>query len=233
MHLFLFDVDGTLVATRGAGRRAMIRALLAVYGVTGPADTYDSRGKTDPRIVSDLMGAAGLSPGAIASRLPAFYDRYIEELSAEIGDGGQVALMPGVGELVRRLSERPRAVVGLLTGNIESAARIKLAPTGLWPCFRLGAYGSDDADRSRLPAVAVQRAEALVGQPIPPEHVLVIGDTPLDIGCARASGAVAVAVATGQYSLEELAACAPDFLFPDLSDVLRVMAALLDGGPRR
>lgn len=233
MRLFLFDVDGTLVATRGAGRRAMIRALLAVYGVTGPTEAYDSRGKTDSRIVSDLMGAAGLGPTEIAARLPAFYDRYIEELSAEIGDGGQVALMPGVGELVRRLSEHPRAVVGLLTGNIESAARIKLAPTGLWPYFRLGAYGSDDADRSRLPAVAVQRAESLVGQPISPEHVLVIGDTPLDIGCARASGAVAVAVATGQYSLEELAACSPDFLFPDLSDVLRVMAALLDGGPRR
>lgn len=233
MRLFLFDVDGTLVAARGAGRRAMIRALHAVYGASGPAATYDFRGKTDPRIVSDLMGAAGLAAREVSARLPSFYDRYLVELSAEIGDGRQVTLMPGVGELIPRLSEHPEALVGLLTGNIEGGARIKLAPTGLWPHFRFGAYGSDDPDRSRLPAVAVQRAEALVGQPIPPEQVLVIGDTPLDIGCARAFGAVAVAVATGQHGVEELAAFAPDLLFPDLSDVPRVLAALADGGPQR
>ena len=231
MRLFLFDVDGTLVSARGAGRRAMKRALLAVYGATGPADTYDFRGKTDPRIVEDLMRAAGLSAGEIAERLPAFYDRYLEELSAEIGDGRQVALMPGIGELVRRLSKHPETLVGLLTGNIEGGARLKLSPTGLWSHFRLGAYGSDDPDRSRLPRVAVRRAEALVGRPIRPEQVLVIGDTPLDIGCARAFGAVAVAVATGQHGVEELATFGPDFLFPDLSDVPRVLATLLNGGP--
>jgi phosphoglycolate phosphatase-like HAD superfamily hydrolase len=230
MRLFLFDVDGTLVSARGAGRRAMKRALLAVYGATGPADTYDFRGKTDPRIVEDLMRAAGLSAGEIAARLPAFYGRYLEELSAEIGDGRQVALMPGIGELVRRLSKHPETVVGLLTGNIEGGARLKLLPTGLWSHFRLGAYGSDDPDRSRLPRVAVRRAEALVG-PIRPEQVVIIGDTPLDIGCARAFGAVAVAVATGQHGVEELATFGPDFLFPDLSDVPRVLAALLNGGP--
>lgn len=232
MRLFLFDVDGTLVAARGAGRRAMKRALLAVYGAAGPADTYDFRGKTDPQIVGDLMAAAGLSPGEVAERLPAFYDRYLEELSAEIGDGGHVALMPGIGELVRRLAEDPRVVVGLLTGNIEGGARIKLAPTGLWPYFRVGAYGSDDADRSRLPAVAVYRAKALLAQPILPERVLIIGDTPLDIGCAQAFGALAVAVATGHHGVEELAALGPDFLFSDFSDVSGVMAQLVDGGPR-
>lgn len=233
MRLFLFDVDGTLVTARGAGRRAVIRALRAVYGATGAAETYDFRGKTDPRIVSDLMGEAGLSPEEIALGLPAFYARYTEELSAEIGGGQQVALMPGIAELVRRLSDDPGAVLGLLTGNIEAGARIKLAPTGLWPYFRLGAYGSDDADRFRLPAVALQRAQALLRRPIPPGEVLVIGDTPLDIDCARAFGAVAVAVTTGQHGVEELAACHPDFLFPDLSDVSRVFATLLDGGSPR
>lgn len=230
MRLFLFDVDGTLVTARGAGRRAMARAFLAVFGVTGPIERYDFRGKTDPQIVIDLMGAAGLQPGEIAVRLPAFYERYLVELGAEIGDGERVALLPGIDELVRRLSEHPGAMVGLLTGNIETGARIKLEPTGLWPYFRVGAYGSDDPDRSRLPAVAVRRAEALVGRSIPPEQVLVIGDTPLDIGCARAFSAVAVAVATGQYGVEELAAFGPDFLFPNLADVPRVLATLLDGG---
>ena len=233
MRLILFDVDGTLVTARGAGRRAMARAFAAVFGVTGPIERYDFRGKTDPQIVADLMAAAGLEPGAIAAGLSAFYARYLEELAAEIGSGERVALMPGIGELVPRLAGSPGAVVGLLTGNIEGGARIKLAPTGLWSHFSVGAYGSDDADRSRLPAVAVRRAEALVGRPIAPERVLVIGDTPLDIGCARAFGAVAVAVATGQHSAGELAACGPDLLFPDFSDVRRAAAALLDGGAPR
>ncbi|MBI4242152.1 MAG: haloacid dehalogenase-like hydrolase [Candidatus Rokubacteria bacterium] len=233
MRLVLFDVDGTLVAARGAGRRAMIRALRAIYGVTGPAETYGFSGKTDPTIVADLLGAAGLDSDEIAAQLPAFYDRYLVELGAEIGDGEHVTLMPGIGELIPRLSADPGALVGLLTGNIEGGARIKLEPTGLWPYFRLGAYGSDDPNRSRLPAVAVRRAEALVERPVKPVEVVVIGDTPLDIGCARAFGAVALAVATGQHSLAELAAFAPDFLFADLSDVPRVLAALFDGGPRR
>lgn len=230
MRLVLFDVDGTLVTARGAGRRAMARALAAVFGATGPIERYDFRGKTDPQIVADLMRAAGFGPMEIATRLDVFYARYLDELSAEIGRGEHVALMPGIGDLIPRLSRHPGTVVGLLTGNVEGGARLKLAPTGLWSYFRVGAYGSDDADRSRLPAVAVRRAEALVGRPIAPERVLVIGDTPLDIDCARAFGAVAVAVATGQHRAEELAACRPDLLFSDFSDVRRALATLLDGG---
>jgi len=232
MRLVLFDVDGTLVTARGSGRRAMTRAFAAVFGVTGPIERYDFRGKTDPQIVADLMKAAGLEPVEIAARLDAFYARYLDELRAEIGRGAHVALMPGIGDLIPRLSRQPGIVVGLLTGNIEGGARIKLAPTGLWSYFRVGAYGSDDADRSRLPAVAVRRAEALIERPIETGRVLVVGDTPLDIDCARASGAVAVAVATGQHSLDELAACRPDLLFSDFADVPRALATLLDGGSR-
>jgi len=233
MRLFLFDVDGTLVTAQGAGRRAMTTALVAVFGVAGPVERYDFSGKTDPQIVADLMGAAGFCPSEITARLPSFYDRYLDELRAEVGDGQQVTLMPGIRELVQRVCESSGAIVGLLTGNIEAGARIKLAPTGLWPFFRVGAYGSDDPDRSRLPAVAVRRVEALVGQSVPPGQVLVIGDTPLDIGCARAFGAVAVAVPTGGHRVEVLAAFRPDFLFPDLSDVSRVLATLQDGGAPR
>ena len=108
---------------------------------------------------------------------------------------------------------------------------IKLEPTGLLPRFRVGAYGSDEADRARLPALAALRAQTLAGVPVPPDRVVVIGDTPLDIACARAFGARAVSVATGGHRVEELAAHRPDFLFADFADVVAVLAALLDGQP--
>lgn len=227
MRLCLFDVDGTLVSSKGAGRRAVGRALVEVYGATGPYETYDMRGRTDLQIVFDLMAAAGIPEGVVAERLPRFFDRYVEVLTAELRGTG-VELLPGVSELIRRLSERPQFVVGLLTGNIEAGARIKLAPTGLLPYFKVGAYGSDDRERARLPGVAALRAEVLLGRPIQPGHVVVIGDTPLDIHCARAFGARAVAVATGFHKMEELAAHRPDALFLDLSDLPSVVAALLD-----
>ena len=229
MRLFLFDVDGTLLSARGAGRRALGRALEAVYGVTGPIESYDFRGKTDPQIVFDLLEAAGVSAGQVQDRLSGFYDRYLEDLRAEIWHGGGPALLPGVSELVGRLSECPDAIVGLLTGNIEAGAKIKLEPTGLLPHFRLGAYGSDDIDRARLPDIAARRAETLVGQGISRDRVVVIGDTPLDIACARAYGARAVSVATGWHGIEELAAHRPDVLFADFADVNHVLTTLLDG----
>ncbi len=229
MRLFLFDVDGTLVSARGAGRRAMGQALEAVFGATGPITTYDFRGKTDPQIVFDLMGAAGLPAPLIEARLASFYDRYLEDLRAEIERGGGVQVMPGISELVRRLAERADTLVGLLTGNIEAGAKVKLEPTGLLPHFQLGAYGSDDADRARLPAVAARRAQMLAGERVSPERVVIIGDTPLDIACARGYGARAVSVATGGHGIDELAAHRPDALFTDFADLGAVLAALLDG----
>ncbi len=226
MRLFLFDVDGTLVSAGGAGRMALRRALEEVYGTTGPVDDYDFRGRTDPRIVLDLLGAVGWNEANIRARLEACFAAYVRELDAIIADGTRVRLMPGVAEVVRALSARADALVGLLTGNIEPGARVKLRPTGLWPLFRVGAFGSDDLDRRRLPAVACARARVILGRDIPFERVTIIGDTPLDVDCARACGALAVAVATGRHTAPELAACAPDFLFGDFSDVHRVVDAL-------
>lgn len=226
MRLFLFDVDGTLVTARGAGRKAIGRAMLEVYGTVGPVETYDLRGRTDPRIVIDLMQAAGLPDDVIRARLPACFDLYVRELQALVADGAAVTVMPGVVDLVHRLAVRDDAVVGLLTGNIEPGARVKLEPTGLWPYFKVGAFGSDDIDRRRLPAIACGRARAVTGHEFPFERVMIIGDTPLDVDCARACGARAVAVATGFHSGPELVACAPDVFFEDFSDVERVVRAL-------
>ena len=225
-RLILWDVDGTLLSARGAGRRALGRALERVYGSAGGIDAYDFRGKTDPRIVLDLMGATGLPPDAIRAGFDECFDLYARGLAEEIGAGAGVKLLPGVADLVRRLDGTPGVMQGLLTGNIEAGARIKLAPTGLAPFFRTGAYGSDDADRRRLPSLAARRAEALVGHRFAPTQVLVIGDTPLDVECARAFGAVAVAVATGFHPRDELAALGPDLLFDDFADVEKAAALL-------
>ena len=231
MRLFLFDVDGTLVTARGAGRAAFARALQVTYGTAGAVDAYDFRGKTDPRIVWDLMRGAGLDDTAITRRLDAFFVAYLDELRRIIGDGSRVQVMPGIADLVRALAARDDALVGLLTGNVEAGARLKLGPTGLGPLFRVGAYGSDDMDRRRLPAIACERARAIAGREFPFERVTIIGDTPLDVDCARACGAIAVAVATGQHPHAELAACAPDHIFADFTDVARAVATLT-GQPR-
>jgi phosphoglycolate phosphatase-like HAD superfamily hydrolase len=226
VRLFLFDIDGTLVTARGAGRLAIGHALATTYGVTGPLDTYDFRGKTDQRIVWDLMRGAGLDDARIAAGLAACFDAYVAELETLIGDGARVTVLPGIGELVRALARRDDAVVGLLTGNIERGAQVKLRPTALWPLFRVGAFGSDDIDRRRLPAIACERAHRLTGHRFPFEAVTIIGDTPLDVDCARACGAVAVAVATGFHPAEDLKACGPDLFFVDFADVPATLTAL-------
>jgi phosphoglycolate phosphatase-like HAD superfamily hydrolase len=227
VKLVLFDIDGTLLSASGAGRRALDQAMRDVYGTSGPIDSYDFRGGTDPQIIRDLLGRAGLDEPAILAGEAAVYRRYETLLELEVGDGRGVSLYPGVRELVEMLATRDDVVVGLLTGNIEAGARIKLRPTGLWPLFRLGAYGSDDADRTRLPPVAAVRAERLVGRVFRGPDTVIIGDTPRDIGCARAFGATAVAVATGWHSLEDLAAHRPDHAFADFSDQGTALAAML------
>jgi phosphoglycolate phosphatase-like HAD superfamily hydrolase len=233
VRLFLFDIDGTLLIARGAGRAAFRQALERTYGTAGALDVYDLRGKTDPRIVWDVLTAAGVPSEAIEARLGDCFEAYVRELETILGDGHAVELMPGIRELVGALSARPDAVVGLLTGNIEAGARLKLRPTGLLPHFRVGAYGSDHVDRRRLPPIARERAARLVGRDIDGARVTIIGDTPHDVDCARACGAVAVAVATGQYPPDELAACAPDLLFRDFSDVAHALAALTSCAGRR
>lgn len=227
MRLVLFDIDGTLVTARGAGRRAMRRALLGVFGTTGSVDAYDMSGKTDPRIIVEVLAGGGIDASAVKARLDDFFETYARTLAEEIGDGRDVVTMPGVADLVRRLGNEERVVLGLLTGNIEQGARIKLGPTGLLPYFPLGAFGSDDPDRRRLPSLAVRRAHALRGHPFRPEDVFVIGDTPHDIDCARAFGAVAVAVATGRFTADQLEAERPDLLFPNFSDVEHATRTLL------
>jgi phosphoglycolate phosphatase len=225
-RLVLFDIDGTLLTAAGAGKRAINRALHDVFGGIGPAD-YWFDGKTDPQIVRDLMRHEGHSDAVIDARLGAVLSRYTERLSVELSDVSHRPFThPGVFELLDALESREDVVVGLLTGNIESGATQKLRAVGLDPArFIIGAFGSDHEQRLSLPAIAAARAKARFGAE--PELV-VVGDTPADVACGSGEKRRAIAVATGRYSVAELAACSPAAVFADLSDTAAVMSAMLD-----
>jgi phosphoglycolate phosphatase len=242
-RLVLFDIDCTLIDAHGAGGRAILRSLKDVYGVQGELGDYSFHGRTDPGIIRDLAelwgagaDAAGGDGGEtqpqavhdVVARLGApttsidklvdsCIAHYVGLLREEI-DAGEVETLPGIRELVTALTADRRALVGLLTGNVEEGARLKLDPTGLLSLFKIGAYGSDSALRADLPAVAVARAEALTGRRYAGKDVVVIGDTPADVECGASLGVTSIAVATGRHSLDELAASRPDHLFADFSD---------------
>ncbi|MDQ3948876.1 MAG: haloacid dehalogenase-like hydrolase [Gemmatimonadota bacterium] len=232
MKLVLFDIDGTLVWTNGAGRRAIHHALTEIFGSTGPAD-YRFDGKTDPQIVRDLMRLVGHEDGHIDARMQAVFDRYVERLRVELrAPGYRPRVMPGVFELLDALESRRDVVLGLLTGNLADGARAKLESVGIDPArFRVGAYGSDHEERPSLPEVARRRLCAVLGVEIEGSDCVIIGDTPADVTCGRAVGARAIGVATGRYSVEELRGHGPAAVFADLSDTAAVVAEILAGGP--
>jgi phosphoglycolate phosphatase len=226
-RLVLFDIDGTLLAADGAGKRALRAALQAVYGRTGPIDAYSFAGRTDPQIVRDLMVEGGLSEAAVAERLPELWPVYAGHLAREI-EGSEARPLPGVLALLERIDGHGRELVGgLLTGNIAAGARIKLEAAGIgFDRFRVGAFGCDSAHRPELPAVAVGRARERTGVAFRGKEVVIVGDTPYDVACGAHMGVRTVAVATGVHPAEALARCGPDHLFEDLSDTARVWEAI-------
>jgi phosphoglycolate phosphatase len=226
--LVLFDIDGTILWSDGAGRRAMTAALTEVFGGAGPTE-YRYDGKTDPQIVRDLMRLAGHSEARIDAGMEPLMRRYLAGLEEELRAGSHTHLFPGVRELIDALEARDDVVLGLLTGNLQSGAALKLAAAGLDIArFRVGAFGSDHHHRPELPAVAQRRAREVLGLDIPGEEIYVIGDTPADIECGRDIGARAIAVATGRYTVDELARHHPFAVFPDLSDTAAVLEVILD-----
>lgn len=226
-RLLLFDVDGTLVDVAGAGRAAVGRALTEVYGEAGPVDDFSFHGKTDPAIVRGLLRAAGRDDAAIDGRMERLWSRYLVALDEELAArDGRVRACPGVPELLERLTGDGRFELALVTGNVREGAWRKLEAAGVGAPFRYGAFGSDSERRDDLPPLALRRAERRTGRAFRPGEVWVVGDTPADVRCARASGLRALAVATGRPGREELAAHRPDGLLEDLSAVDRVVELL-------
>jgi phosphoglycolate phosphatase-like HAD superfamily hydrolase len=222
MPIILFDIDGTLVRTGGAGKAAMESALVEAFGVTELRDGVPYSGRTDVAIGRDLLRAHGIDPTPENQRK--LRDAYLANLPNSLRTkGGTVC--PGIPELLAAVAGRPGVVLGLLTGNVRQGAQVKLGHFGLWDFFACGGFGDEHHDRDDVARSALACVREHVGRPVDPSEVWVIGDTPLDVSCARAIGANAVAVATGWHPLEELAGHKPDFVFSDLSDHAHLLTA--------
>jgi phosphoglycolate phosphatase len=224
-QVLLFDIDGTLVLTGGAGVRAMSRAFEDVFAVPDAFREIPMPGRTDTWILSDAVAAHGVS--SETDRVAMFRGAYLGHLTQELEEPGpRKGVMPGVPALLEALAQRDDAYLALLTGNYEEAARAKLAYFDLWRYFHCGAFGDDAPDRNGLLPRAVARIRQCGGPVVAPQDVVVIGDTPLDVACAAASGARSVAVATGGYDVEALQQAGASVVLPDLSDTREVLRAL-------
>jgi phosphoglycolate phosphatase-like HAD superfamily hydrolase len=231
MRLILFDIDGTLINSSRIGRVALGRAMRATFGTAGGLETFEFAGKTDRRIVRELLVAEGWPAEAIAAHHLEL-DEQMTAAARELFTARTIWPCPGVLPLLDALERRDGVMLALLTGNIRHTVPLKLAAAGIDPArFVAGAYGSDSLERDELFAIALERTRAATGLPIEGRDVIIIGDTPADIRCARNGGGRAIAVATGPYPADLLLRHRPDHLFADLADTERVLQAILDPAP--
>jgi len=217
IRLILFDIDGTLIATGGAGERAFTEVCRAEFGVLNGTLRLHFAGRTDPSIVRDFFAHHEIEPSP--ENFHRFFDRYVFQREHVLGSlNGRV--LPGVLAWLAALATlTPPPRLGLLTGNIGLGARIKLGHFGLWDRFETGAFGDDHEDRNQLARIARARARKRFGDELRDDEILVIGDTPRDIECARAIDAKVLAVATGSYTLDELRAHKPEWAAKTLEHI--------------
>jgi len=224
IKLILFDIDGTLVLTGGAGGRAMAIAIAEVFGIRDGFENIPMNGRTDTWIINQVTARHGIDNDAAS--MQRFHDVYIQHLTREVTlPGPRKGIMPGVRPLLDSLATRSDACSALLTGNLQAGARVKLEYFDLWKYFTCGAYGDNAPERNKLLGVALQQYEASGGGRIPPSDVVIIGDTPLDVAVAIAGGARSVAVATGSHTVDELRESGADVVLEDLSDLSAALAA--------
>ena len=233
LRVILWDIDGTLLHSRrhGAFKEYMAPAMVRVFGTAGRLDEMVVSGMTDLQIVSEALRDEGFTAEQVRARAAELVPLYLEELERLTGAEEVFYALPGAREALEVLEGEPRYLNSLLTGNVEPAARLKLRLVGLDGFFRLpGAFGELSHDRRDLPAVARERISRHLGRDISPDQLVVIGDTPNDIACARHFGARAVAVATGRsHTPADLLRHEPDAVLPDLADtelLLRTLATL-------
>ena len=215
MYICLFDIDGTLISSGGAGKVALEAALADEFGITGVIEKLQLSGRTDRAIIRDLfrMHLIDDTPDNLR-RLTTAYLRHLPDCL----ERNQGRVLPGVANLLVQLCARKDVLVGLLTGNVRAGARVKLGHFGLYEHFSVGGYGDHHFDRDDVAREAFTEVTRVLNGKADPSRIWVVGDTPLDVQCARAIGARVAAVATGWHSREELADHRPDLLLADLSD---------------
>lgn len=225
-RLILFDIDGTLVRG-GPAKQAFELAMVETFGTTGDVANVSFAGKTDPQIARELLHGAGFDPDEIQAGFERLWVRYLMHLEERLV-GLPMEVLPGIPDLLDALEPHADVGVGLLTGNIEGGARLKLASARLWERFRIGSYGSDHEERDELPAIALRRAHEEWGFALPAAESIVVGDTPRDVACGRWGGARTLAVATGSYDTTDLEATGADRVLADLTATSDVLSWLLD-----
>ena len=218
MKLVLFDIDGTLITDGGASRDAFAAALLDVFEYNGEVGRYDFSGRTDPQIAHMVLRDAGWSARDIDARMPGLWEKYLHELQQH--ERSRVRELPGIRRLLDAL--RPHVTLGLLTGNIEGGARLKLSGPALNGYFPFGAFGSDSPRREELLPIAVKRS----GDSLRARDVVIIGDSIYDVRCGTPHSATTIAVASGKTSADLLRAEKPDYFFSSAEDAGLLKAIL-------
>ena len=228
MRLVLFDIDGTLILTGGAGMRAFFRAFERVFRIPVKSEVIRPDGKTDPLIAKELLEYFGRRSLWNEESRAALFSSYLELLAEEMAQAKarqSIRVLPGVSELLEALARDRRFELGLVTGNLEGGAHIKLGEAGLDGFFKFGGYGSDSEDRTELIRCAIGRGSQIIS-PEPVEAAIVIGDTPLDIIHGHPAGASVIAVASARYSVPDLDKHRPDMLLPALAPIDPVLSFL-------
>lgn len=231
LKIVLFDIDGTLMTTGGGARHVFARALSEAAGRPIHADGYLFSGKTDPQIARDILSMNRLVGEELDQAVPEAVRLYLKYFGEVLPTLEKARLMPGVRELLEALIEQPDAHVGLLTGNVEPGARLKLGHFGLvdYFDFSVSCFGSDSEDRYELPALALERARRILDPSIEGDQLVIVGDSEHDVLCGRSIGARSVAVSTGWTSAEKLQSLAPDRLIPGFSSTSEVLEAIVGG----
>lgn len=220
-HAVLFDIDGTLISGKGMGSLALKRAFETVFQVEAVAnrdlDQFVYNGRSDPAIIAEMADRLGVAATDLNARRQSYQAAFLKHLRVTVAESPDKHLLPGVRHVVETLHANPQMQLGLVTGNVESGARIKLDAFGLNSYFPCGGFGDDGHDRRDIAGAAYARVQREVGAPLPPDRVVVVGDTVNDIIAAKAHRLIGVGVGTGGVALEAMREAGADFVAPDLS----------------
>jgi phosphoglycolate phosphatase-like HAD superfamily hydrolase len=213
----LFDIDGTLISTGGAGARSWRYAFEELHGIPADIGPFTDAGMTDPT-VARLTFKAVLDRDPTPRELATVMAAYLDRLPYEVEHSEKYRVLDGAEDLLKRLARDHGILLGITSGAVEAAAHIKLSRAGFNRYFPFGGYGSDSPDRVELTKKALERGQMLLGEKIDPQRTLVVGDTPKDLDAARGAGCIALGVATGHYSREQLEEAGGDVVLDTLKD---------------